>query len=236
MKKLRFYTNETLDEIMIDQFLGETGGGLDFGKFIVKMYPELKKARESVSLKDRQKIIHTFTKKYYSYHKKEIDKFTCVLKKEWGKKENDFIKITRNLFGEHNFPDGKYIAYSSIINCNPRFLDQKTFQFFYKKKLADAIHTISHELLHFIFFDFVNKKLKKEIRCLSEEQLWDLSEIFNVIVLKSSFYKKIIDKKLVKPYPDHKKYIPKFEKARMETNGIKDFIKQGIIILKEENC
>lgn len=236
MKKLRFYTNEILDEIMIDQFLNETGGGLDFGKFIVKMYPELKKAREPVSLKDKQKIIHTFTKKYYNSHKKEIDKFTCVLKNEWSKKESDFVKITRSFFGGYDFPEGKYIAYSSIINCNPRFLDKKTFQFFYKKELADAIHTISHELLHFIFFDFVNKKLKKEVRGLSEEQLWNLSEIFNVIVLKSSFYKKIIDKKFVKPYPSHKKYIPEFEKALIETKSIEDFIKRGIVILKEENC
>lgn len=236
MKKVRFYKNKILDEIMIDQFLNETGGGLDFGKFIVKMYPELKKARESVSLKNRQKTIHVFTKKYYSSHKKEIDKFTCILKNEWRKKENDFIKITKNLFGGYNFPEGKYIAYSSVVNCNPRFLDQKTFQFFYKKEVGDAIHTIAHELLHFMFFDFVNKRLKKEVKSLSEEQLWDLSEIFNVVVLKSSNYKNIIDKKFVKPYPSHKKYIPEFEKARIETTSIQDFIKQGIVILKEENC
>ena len=79
MKKLRFYKNKILDEMMIDQFLKETGGGLDFGKFIIKMYPELKKARDSMSLKDKKKIIHTFTKKYYNSHKKEIDEFSNFL-------------------------------------------------------------------------------------------------------------------------------------------------------------
>lgn len=236
MKKLRFYKNKILDEMMIDQFLKETGGGLDFGKFIIKMYPELKKARDSMSLKDKKKIIHTFTKKYYNSHKKEIDEFSNFLKIEWSKKEDDFVKTTRIFFNGYDFPEGKYIAYSSIINCNPRFLDQKTFQFFYKKETGDAIHTIAHELLHFIFFDFVNKKLKKEAKKISDDQLWDLSEIFNVVVLKSSFYKKIIDKKFVKSYPDHKKYIAKFEAAMKKSSNIEDFIKRGIVILKEENC
>lgn len=233
MKKLRFYTNITLDEIMIDQFLDETGGGLDFGKYIIKMYPELKEARESVSLKDKQKIIRAFTKKYYTSHKKEINKVSFVLKNEWGKKEDTFVKITKNIFGGFDFPNGKYIAYSSIINCNPRFLDQKTFQFFYKKETGDAIHTIAHELLHFIFFDFVNKKLKNEIMCLSEEQLWDLSEIFNVIILKSPLYQKIIDKKFVKPYPNHKKYIIEFKNAYKKSKNIEGFIKRGIFIIKK---
>ena len=235
MKKLRFYTNEILDEIMIDQFLDENGGGLDFGKFIVKMHPDLKKARESIPLKDRQKIIHIFTKKYYASHKKEIRNKSIIIKKEWAKKEKNFLAITKNIFEGYDFPDGKYIAYSSIINCNPRFLDQKTFQFFYKKEVGDAIHTIVHELLHFIFFDFVNKKLKKEVSVLSEDQLWDLSEIFNVMILRSPDYKNIINKKFVRPYPNHKKYISEFEKALMETKSVGDFIKKGVLILKKEN-
>lgn len=233
MKKLRFYANIILDEIMIDQFLDETGGGLDFGKYIIKRYPELKKARESIFSKDRKKIIHTFTKKYYNSHKKEINRVSSVLKKEWGKKEDTFVKITKNIFGGFEFPSGKYIAYASIIDCNPRFLDQKTFQFFYKKEMGGAIYTIAHELLHFIFFDFVNKKLKNEIACLSEEQLWDLSEIFNIIILKSPIYKKIIDKKFIRPYPNHKKYILQFKNAYKKSKNIEDFIKRGIFIIKK---
>ncbi|NCU28604.1 MAG: hypothetical protein EOM85_02965 [Candidatus Moranbacteria bacterium] len=235
MRSLRFYTNKILDEIMIDQFLNETGGGLDFGKSIVKMYPELNKTRGSVSQKKKQREIHSFVEKYYCSRNKEIKKLSSTIKKEWGKKEANFIKITKSIFKGYDFPGGKYIAYSSIINCNPRFLDQKTFQFFYKKEVDDAIHTIAHELLHFVFFDFVNKKLKKEISVLSEDQLWDLSEIFNVVILRSPDYKNIINKKFVKPYPDHKKYIPEFENIKNRTGNIQDFIRQGIVTLKKED-
>ena len=84
------------------------------------------------------------------------------VRKVWRKKENEYITITEDFFDGFQFQKGKYIAYASIINCNPRFLEPKTFQFFYKKPLADAIYTIAHELLHFIFFDFIKKKLKKK--------------------------------------------------------------------------
>jgi hypothetical protein len=95
----------------------------------------------------------------------------------WRKKENRYVAVTEDFFGGFRFTKGKYIAYASIIDCNPRFLDSKTFQFFYKKSVSAAVYVITHELLHFIFFDFVEKRLKKEIKHLSEDQLWDLSEI-----------------------------------------------------------
>ena len=39
--------------------------------------------------------------------------------------------------------------------------------------------------------------MKKDIKHLSENQLWDLSEIFNVVVLKSSRYRHIINQKFI---------------------------------------
>ena len=110
----------------------------------------------------------------------------------------------------------------------------KTFQFFYKKPLADAIYTIAHELLHFIFFDFIKKKLKKEAKHLSEDQVWDLSEIFNVVVLKSPRYLHIVNQKFVIPYPDHRRYIHQFEKAYKNSQNAEEFIRQGISIVSKK--
>jgi len=231
MNKLRFYTNKKLDEIMTKQFFDEYGGGISFGKRIVKLHPKLKPVRLLKNTTQKKKAIHLYFNHYYRVHKATMWRSVQHLRQAWQSQEKEFITITQNFFGGFQFTKGKYIAYASIINCNPRFLDLKTFQFFYKKPIADAIYVISHELLHFIFFDFVEKKFKNEIKKLSEDQLWDLSEIFNVVVLESSRYQHIIDKQYVIPYPDHKRFLSQFRKTYRDSCNAEEFIKRGIAII-----
>jgi hypothetical protein len=232
MKKLRFFTNKWLDKRMAEVFLDENGGGIDFGKNIVKLHPALGSARENHD--SRKVVIREYFDEYYASHKKDVLKDVANVEKGWRRVEENYSKITENIFGGYNFPPGMYIAYASIINCNPRFLDSKTFQFFYKKGVGDAINTIAHELLHFIFFDFVEKEMKNHINKLSSESLWDISEIFNVIVLRSPIYREIVDRKYIVPYPNHRKYLKSFESAYMRSKNIKMFIKRGIDILSRQ--
>ncbi|MDP3729750.1 MAG: hypothetical protein Q8R26_03340 [bacterium] len=231
MNKLRFYLNKKLDERMTEEFLNVRGGGIDFGVGIVKIHPRLKSAKSLKEIAQREKAIRVYFDNYYQIYKTAILHKLERVQDVWRKEEQKYIAITEDFFGGFRFPKGKYIAYASIINCNPRFLELKTFQFFYKKSLADAIYTITHELLHFIFFDFIEKKLKKEIKHLSEDQLWDLSEIFNIIVLKSPRYRHIVNQKFVIPYPDHRRYINKFKKAYKNSQNAEEFIRRGITII-----
>ncbi len=217
---------------MAEKFLNEHGGGIDFSKGIIKTHPQLESIRLLKDAYQRKKTICIYFDRYYYTHKRIIQHCTRRLRQYWRKREKEYITVTENLFGGFKFPKGKYIAYASIINCNPRFLDSKTFQFFYKKLMADAIYTITHELLHFIFFDFVEKKLKREKKHLSKDQLWDLSEIFNVIMLGSPQYCHIINQKFVVPYPDHRYYLPQFQKTYKDSRNIEEFIKRGIAIIK----
>jgi len=231
MNKLRFYLNKKLDEHMVKEFLNIRGGGIDFGKGIIKIHPQLKSVKSLKNIAQRKKAIHVYFDKYYQIHKTAMLYKIKSIRKVWHKQEQEYIAITENFFDGFRFPKGKYIAYASIINCNPRFLESKTFQFFYKKPLADATYTIAHELLHFIFFELIEKKLKKEIKHLSEDRLWDLSEIFNVVVLKSPRYRHIINQKFVIPYPDHQHYISQFDKIYKNSKNAEEFIRRGIIII-----
>lgn len=217
--------------MMAEQFFHEQGGGIDFGKGIVKLHPKLKSVRLLKNIAQKKKAIHLYFNNYYHTHNIAINRSIQNLQRVWRKKEKKFLVVTEKLFGDFQFPQGKYIAYASIINCNPRFLDSKTFQFFYKKTLADRIYTVAHELLHFIFFDFVEKKLKNKTKDLSEDQLWDLSEIFNVIIFESSQYQNIIDKRYVLPYPDHKHLLPQFRKVYRDSCNTEEFIERGIAII-----
>jgi hypothetical protein len=232
MNKLRFYLNKKLDERMANEFLNVHGGGINFGEGIVRIHPQLKSVISSKDITQRKKSIRLYFDNYYQIHRTAMLHKLKRVRDAWRKQEQEYIATTGNLFGGFQFPEGKYIAYASIINCNPRFLDSKTFQFFYKKSVADAIYTIAHELLHFIFFDFVKKKLRKEIKHLSEDQLWDLSEVFNVVVLKSPRYHHIINQKFVTAYPDHQHYIKRFRKAYENSQNAEEFIRKGIAIIK----
>lgn len=231
MRKIRFFKNRAFDEIIADQFLNIKGGGIDFGKNILRDHPRLKAALSRPG--QRKKIISDYFDAYYTAHKKDMDRKVDAVRRAWREKEGAYIATTETYFDGFPFPEGKYIAYASIINCNPRFLDSKTFQFFYKKRTLDAVYTIAHELLHFIFFDFVNRRMEKEVTKLSEDQYWDLSEIFNVILLRSSRYREIIDHKSILPYPDHEQYLPEFEQGYAHSKNVKEFIAKGVAILKK---
>jgi len=231
MNKLRFYLNKKLDKRMVEEFLNVHGGGIDFGEGIVRMHSQLKSAKSLKDVAQRKKAIRVYFDNYYRIHRIAILRKIESVRKVWCKQEKEYIAITEDFFGGFRFPKGKYIAYASIIDCNPRFLESKTFQFFYKKPLTDVTYTIAHELLHFIFFDFIKKKFKKETKHLSEDQLWNLSEIFNVVVLKSSQYRYIVNQKFVIPYPDHWHYIRQFERVYKNSPNAEEFIRRGISII-----
>ena len=234
MNKLRFYLNKKLDEQMAEEFFNLQKGGIDFSKGILETHPLLKSAKLPNNIAQRNKINKAYFDNYYQIHRVAILNRVKQVQNAWRKQEQKYLATTEDLFNGFLFPQGKYIAYASIIDCNPRFLESKTFQFFYKKSLADAVYTITHELLHFIFYDFVKKKLPKEIRCLSEDQLWDLSEIFNVVILKLPQYRHIINQQFIIPYPKHKPYIYQFEKAYKNSKGVEEFIRRGITIINKK--
>jgi hypothetical protein len=234
MNKLRFYLNKKLDKRTAEEFLNVRGGGIDFGEGIVKIHPKLKLAKSLKDVAQRKKFIYVYFNNYYRTHKTVMLRKIENVRKVWREQEQKYIIITEDFFSGFRFPKGKYIAYASIINCNPRFLESKTFQFFYKKPLAGIIYTITHELLHFIFFDFIEKKFKKEIKSLSEDQLWNLSEIFNVVMLNSPRYRHIINRQFVVPYPAHRYYLRQFEKACKNSQNAEEFIRQGISIVSKK--
>jgi len=229
MQKLRFYLNKELDKIMAEQFLDIKSAGIDFGSNILKTHPGLKSLKKNKQ--NQRKIIGAYFDRYYMNHKKEMTDKILKVRENWGMVENKYITVTEKYFEGFRFSKGMYIAYASIINCNPRFLETKTFQFFYKKSLPEAIHTIAHELTHFIFFDFVKKRAPQIKRRLSDEKLWDLSEIFNVILLKSPSYRDIINQTYVSPYPEHEKYLPSVSSVFYKSKSAKEFIEKSITIL-----
>ena len=180
--KLKFKLNLELDIDIANQFLDVRVGGVDFGKGIIELYPQLKPAKKTGGNK-RKKIIEKFTTNYYQFHTKELQKTLEKTKKDWQEREKDFFKATNKIFNLYPWPEGDYICYLSIFNCNPRFLETKTFQVYYKHP-EGTNHVIAHEMLHFIFFDYLEKKEKQFAKTVKKDRIWLMSESFNEIVLE----------------------------------------------------
>src|SRR3990167_6365742 len=96
-----------------------------------------------------------------------------------------------------------YKGYISIFDCNPRFVDDKSFQVFYEKSGLDKLRVCFHEITHFTFFDYFEKLLPAKYESLDRNSgvLWELSEIINVILLNEPEFRSILQKEEKLFYP-----------------------------------
>jgi len=158
------------------------------------------------SLSERNKIISEYTKYIHKLNKEGILKGVKEIKKRWAKIENRFYKLVDTVFQGHDWPKGKYTGYASIYLMFPRNIKEKTFYFPYSRTKWDPIGTIAHEMLHFIFFDYIKErygiKENDEFKGKNPKYIWQVSETFNTAIENWKPYKDIFStKENVKPYP-----------------------------------
>lgn len=219
---LKFQLNKNLDKKICLEFLEKKKAGIDFGRGIIRLYPQLEKVK-GLSREEKQEIISEFVEDYYHRHKKELEVALKNFENSWSNCEEKFYRQVRKIFKNHPWPKGKYICYLSIFNCNPRFLKDKTFQAFFKHPLG-ICHVAAHELLHFVFYDYVEKKFPKATTRIGKEKLWEASEVFNSLVLSLPQFKKITGVKKEKGYPAHAKLLPQYQKIWQASRDIDQFL------------
>ena len=111
----------------------------------------------------------------------------------------------------------------------PRNIQDKTFYFPYSKDLHDPLGTIAHEMLHFIFFDYIKKKygIKQddEFKGKDPKFVWQVLETFNTVIENWKPYKKIFNAwKNCKPYPGCEKMFAKMIKQWNLKQDIDEFL------------
>lgn len=206
--KLKFQLNKKLDKEICKVFLYLKTGGLDFGKEILKIHSNLERTCLIKNKKEREKEIDKYIDRYYKIHHSKLLKKKESFKKYWKKTEKDFFRKTEKIFKNHQWPKGRYICYLSIFPCGPRFLKDKTFQSFYKYKEEILIQQIVHEMLHFIFYDYLYKNYPRYKSKKYKQKIWEISEAFNHLVQSQ---KECIEfhRKPILAYPKLKKLVQK---------------------------
>ena len=177
-----FQLNQDIDAHVGLDFL-EKQNGIDFSE-----HPLLRETLK-VEGKARKKIVDDYVHRYYQDHKVELKNSLTSLQTEWEKVEPEFFDITNKLFNGYQWPSGDYKGFPSIFNCNPRWLETKSFQV-YRNNVVGTSYSVAHEMLHFIFYDYLEKNDPDYIEQIGNEKLWSLSEVFDKLAFEQPEYKK----------------------------------------------
>lgn len=191
-------------------------GGIDFKKIIFKEVKELSKFKKSRNVKNK---ILTLIKNEYIKKGKQLLRAKNDYENIWNSFESSKLENSLPKYKK------KITVYISLFNCNPKYIERNSFQMYYKMNKKEALATMCHELVHFIYFDIYKKLFPKDP--LTDAQSWALSEIIDVIILKDiGMYAGI--------YPEHIKFIPLFEKIWLteKNNGFSIFLKKAVHLAK----
>lgn len=178
-----FRLNQDIDALVGLDFLEEKQNGINFNE-----HPLLVKALKEQG-EVRKKIINDYVHSYYQDYKVKIETSLTTLQTEWEKVELEFFNITYKVFNGYQWPPGDYKGFPSIFNCNPRWLETKSFQV-YRNNVVGTSYSVAHEMLHFIFYDYLEKNVPDYVGQIGKDKLWTLSEVFDELAFEQPVYEK----------------------------------------------
>ncbi len=208
--------NKQLDKDIYLEFRKSVVGGVNFGEIIRKDHPEINE-------ENHEEYIENF----YKLHQKELQSTRLDTAGCYGEIKEVLKTNLKKYFGRE-FHDENCVCYLSIFNCNPRFLESQSFQVYYKRPRNLRNEVLVHELTHFAFYDFC-----RAIGLEDDKQLWELSEIFNVIFLNLPGLQKVIGVEEKLFYPDLKEKLADIKKIWNENLPAEKFIKESLKHLKK---
>lgn len=190
-----------------------------YAKFLHRFFPPQLHFifNKNFSNKEREKIISGYVKGYYRRNHNDIAMHFLTTKKDWRKTKDKYFTLVDKLFNNRPWPKGKYVGVGTIFWCYPRFISEKTFLFPLNTKIPHyANKVIGHEMLHFIFFDYIQQKygLRENSRIRGKESnyVWKVSEAFNNVVEGWTPYYKLFNSIPPRPYPETMNIYKKMKK------------------------
>jgi len=214
--------NKELDYEVYADFGDFSVAGANFAELIKKEHPE-------INLKNYRKYIDSF----YIDQKLEILKKQEEIKHILEEKQKFFLIELEKIFGI-DFSKSIYQGYLSIFNCNPRWLESKTFQIYWKKDKTHMVEVALHEMLHFAFFEYLDKNFAEKTRGLDKNSgiLWELSEIINIIILNLPVFRKITSMEEKLFYPELQDKLEKAQRLWDTNSNTFDFIEKYLQQIK----
>lgn len=209
--------DKNLDEGVYVAFHNYMNGGVDFGKNKIERY------HPNINMDNYMKYIDNF----YRLQSKELEDARTDTQKCFDEIKEVLFSELQSYFGT-DYSKKEYFCFLSIFDCNPRYLETKSFQVYYKRPHEMKKEVIAHELTHFAFYDFcASNGLGSE----KDKTLWELSEIFNLFFLNIPSMQKTIGMEELLFYPELKDKAEKIQAIWQEKRPAKEFITESLMCL-----
>ena len=227
--KLQF--DQKLDQDMAWFFYNnQKFGGCDFWKGrALKHHPLLDNIESSGN---KKKYLNNYIDEYYLTHAKEIKLLSNKIKEYLEEQEKYFIAVDK-IFKGYPWPKNKIIGYFSIFDFCPRFLKDAKFQTFIYDNRNVQLFVTYHECLHFIFYDFAQKKFPETLGKMNTEEgkFWALAEVFNIVIQTTDDFINLHGKIENIGYPDHKELIKQGSLLWNKNPNVSDWIVEMMQII-----
>lgn len=226
---INFTFNKKLEQDMALEFFNNPNhGGNDFWQErAVKHHPMLKEANEVSNPKE---FLNKYVLEYYEKHKEEIESLGEEIHKNFKDKENEYFQLVSKIFKGYPWPKNRYIGYFSIFDFCPRFLDSGEFQVFIYDSRENQLFTNFHEMLHFIFYDYIQKTFPETFGNIDTEigVFWDLAEVFNTVIQDTEEFIKLHGKIDIIGYPNHDSILPKAKEVWNKEKNVFNWTNQMV--------
>lgn len=187
----------------LDKYKSEAGANFLKGFFPEELHLVI---GNTLPNEEKERVIRDYVGDYYEQNERSLKDRFELIKSDWENIKNKYFVLVVQLFNNHQWPDGKYIGLGTIFYRYPRFIAKKTFLFPLNHKLEHyANKVIAHEMLHFMFFDYVYRKYglseKSKVPGKEPNYLWKVSEAFDSVIQGWGPYQELFDSN-PNPYPE----------------------------------
>lgn len=206
--------------------------GIDFWQDrVIIVHEELKYLNKN---KNPKRYLNSYIDNLYQININEFNERLDYIEKLYQKKENKFFDTIKIIFKNYSWPKGKYICYGSIFDFGPRFLTDKSFQVFLYSEDKDILFTIFHEMTHFIFYDYCQKKFPEIFRNLNTESgvFWEIAELFNSVMVETRPFIDLHGYIQKAYYPKYKAILPEFVSKWKKNKDIDEWVQEIAKIYK----
>jgi len=214
---MRIELNKQLDKEVYIAFCEAVVGGADFGKKIRDDHPNITKENYTQYIDD-----------FYVANNDTLENSLKDTKLCFDEVRDPLFSELQKYFGK-DYSKESYTCYLSIFDCNPRYLETKSFQVYYKRSHDMRKEVIVHELTHFAFYDFC-----RGLEIKDGNNLWELSEIFNVIFLNITSIQKAIEAEELLFYPDLENKLEEIKQIWAKQLEAGDFIRASLQYLQTQ--
>lgn len=157
-----------------------------------------------------------YIRKFYGENSLKIEESFSRANRFLKENQRSIEKEFDTIFGFSILSQVKFAP--SIFNVNPRYIEDRSFQFYYNA--PDFHRIIIHEILHFHYHEYLIRNNKEILEKYSFDSfpLWDLSEMTNVIFETIPEIQTIIGS-YENGYPEQRAKLPQLFDLYRDANG-----------------